>query len=122
MKGIGVDIVEISRIKRMVDRWGNRFAQKVFTPREIELCEKKPNFVHSLAARWAAKEAFAKAIGTGWDAAFRWKEIEILSDLKGKPIVYLAKSMKAATAGSPVLVSLSHSNEYAIAIVMIDDN
>lgn len=121
IKGIGIDIVEISRIKRMIERWGNRFAQKVFTQREIQLCEMKPDFVQSLTARWAAKEAFAKALGTGWDATFRWREIEILSDPKGKPFMLLSGSMKQAVASARIHLSLSHSNENAIAIVMIED-
>lgn len=105
----------------MIARWDRRFAQKVFTQREIDLCASKPNFAHSIAARWAAKEAFSKALGTGWDTAFRWKEIEILTDPKGKPVMLLSGNMQKAVAGAYVHVSLSHSNENAIAVVIIEE-
>lgn len=118
--GIGIDIVTISRFQKLVERYQSKFTQKIFTARELALCEVKANKIESLAARWAAKEAFSKAIGTGWREPFRWKSIEILADDLGKPRLVLAPEIKSVFPIARIHVSLSHTAEYATAIVILE--
>lgn len=113
----GVDIIEIGRIARVVDRYGERFLHRVYTEAEQTLYRGR---IPELAARFAAKEAVSKALGTGiW--GIRWREMEILPDMRGKPLVYL-HGAAAERARSIELrhfdVSLSHSREFAIAVVV----
>lgn len=113
----GIDIIEIPRIERVVRRYGERFLQRVYTEAEQALYRGR---VPELAARFAAKEAVSKALGTGiW--GIRWREMEILPDMRGKPLVYL-HGAAAARARELNLrhfaVSLSHSRELAMAVVV----
>ena len=112
MQHIGVDIVEINRIKKAVERRGRSFLERVYTPTELELYEK--NF-SSLAARFSGKEAVIKALDS---RSIGLKDIEILSDASGKPHVrlYGRAQHKAAEIGlSDIAISLSHCKEYAVA-------
>lgn len=114
---IGVDIVAINRIERAIAYWGERFLKRVYTDAELELC---CGHASSLAARFAGKEAVIKALG-GLSKGFRWREIEILSDPRGKPLVNLYGSMlnKADSLGLRNLaISLSDCEEYAVAFVV----
>lgn len=125
MFAIGVDIVEVTRITRAVDRWGDRFLRRVFTPAEIAYCGQR---MPSLAGRWAAKEAVSKALGTGWapqrpHAAgwIDWAEIEIVRQESGEPGLRLhgkalarARHLGLATWK----LSLSHTDDYAVAMVL----
>ncbi|MBN2090064.1 holo-ACP synthase [candidate division KSB1 bacterium] len=120
--GIGIDIVEIDRFQASVDRFGARFYQKVFTATELEYCLKKVNWIESLAVRWAAKEAFSKAIGTGWRKPFHWKAIEILNDPAGKPFISLNGELVNLLKNKMIQLSLSHSRNNAIAFVVIEEN
>ncbi len=116
MQYIGVDIIEITRIDKLIKRWGKTFLQRVFTPSELEFY----NSVPSLAARFAAKEAVLKALGA-CDKGISWQEIEILAELNGKPSVNLmgkAKLHADESAISKINISLSHSKEYAVAFVV----
>ena len=116
MQHIGVDIIEIARIEEAVSNWGERFLNRVYTEAEITLCRKNSS---SLAARFASKEAVMKLLGTGIRGV-SWKEIETLSYLSGKPLVnlYGKAQIKAEELGlKEIAVSLSHSKEYAIAMV-----
>lgn len=113
----GVDIIEIGRIKDAIDRWGGRFLHRIYTGSELRLCRKKPQ---ALAARFAGKEAVMKALGTGVKGV-SWREIEILADSKGKPLVNLfgkARSRANDLGLGDLAVSLSHSREYAVAFVV----
>ena len=117
MKAIGVDIIEIGRVAQSIDRFGQRFLKRVYTERELAYCHGQ---VSSLAARWAAKEATAKALGTGIGAV-SWQEIEVVSQSNQQPTLQL-HGAAAALAGqlglSGFAVSLSHTREYAIAFVV----
>ena len=116
MHCIGVDIIEIARIERAIARWGESFLRRVYTEPELRLYHKKPS---SLAARFAGKEAVIKALGIQ-PKGIGWKEIEILSDPNGKPLVHLygkAQNQANDLGLTKLAISLSHSKEYAIAFV-----
>jgi holo-[acyl-carrier protein] synthase len=118
MKAIGVDIIEIDRVAQSVARFGDRFLNRVFTSKELTYCEGR---VGSLAVRWAAKEAVAKALGTGIGQV-SWQEIEIVNDAKKRrPSVRLhgaATDLAASLGISEFAVSLSHSKDIAVAFVV----
>jgi holo-[acyl-carrier protein] synthase len=116
----GVDIIEIERVANAMARWGDRFVERVFTPDEMAACRGLPQ---ELAARFAAKEAASKALGTGiWCAdGARWRDIEVLPDRLGKPCIRLsgrARQRARRLRLGPLAVSLSHSDNLAIAFVV----
>jgi holo-[acyl-carrier protein] synthase len=116
---VGVDLIEISRIQAMIERWGDRFLNRIYTPDEIARCRGR---VPELAVRFAAKEAISKALGVGiWGRmGIRWQDAEVLSDPLGKPEVHLyGRAAERATvlALNHWAISLSHSNDNAIAMV-----
>ncbi len=119
--GLGIDVVEISRIKEMEERWGARFIERVFTKEEIAYCSAKANRAESYAVRFAAKEAFAKALGTGWDGNFQWKDFSVNTEPGGKPSAVLSTSMQKKLQNNNVHLSLSHSDQYATAVVILED-
>ena len=117
MHFVGVDIIEIERIEEAVARWGERFLNRVYTEAELGICRER---APALAVRFAAKEAVMKALGTGTNGV-GWREIEVLSNPDGKPLVYLygGARKKADELGLVDMdVSLSHSREYAVASVV----
>ncbi len=117
MHHIGIDIIEIARIQKALDRWGGRFLQRVYTEPELRLCRKKPS---SLATRFAGKEAVMKALGTGIKG-ISWREIEILAEPSGKPTVRLYGKAQEKADGlgmDKLAISLSDSKEYAVAFVV----
>jgi len=116
--GTGVDIVEISRMQDAIKRWGEAFLTKIFTPREITYSNSKRFSHQHFAARFAAKEAVVKAFGDPRKHPLNWTEIEVLNDREGKPTIVFHKgalAVKNKKKISEVIVSLSHSREYAIA-------
>jgi holo-[acyl-carrier protein] synthase len=116
---VGVDIVEIERVAGVIARWGERFLQRVYTETELSYCRGR---IPELAARFAGKEAVTKALGTGI-RGLAWREMEILADPLGKPLVRLhgrAKARAAAIGLSHFAVSLSHSRDYAVAVVVAE--
>jgi len=121
--GIGTDIVEVTRVEGETARLGPAFLQEVFTPAEIEYCERRRRKYESYAARFAAKEAFLKALGTGGRDGIGWQEIEIVLDDRGRPDLALrgrAKELADERGVSGVHVSLSHSRELAAAVVVLE--
>lgn len=115
----GVDIVEVSRIRKMVKRWGKRFLDRIYTDTELRICKGKPE---RLASRFAGKEAVMKALGTG-ARGISWREIEIASESSGKPVVnlYGKAQAKAENLGLRELaISLSDTREYSVAFVVGD--
>ena len=117
----GIDIVEVKRVKRLVERWGDRFLHRVFTPSEIAYCRGKSWPEQSLAARFAAKEAIVKAIGTGLSQGIRWTSMEIVNDKNGRPSVKLGKRIKDKIGDKRILISMSHTKEYAVAQAILVD-
>ena len=116
--GIGIDIVEVERIERLLARQGDKFLKRVFTKAEVEYCMKKAQPAVHLAARFAAKEAAVKALGTGFAKGVRMRDIEVVVADNGQPRIKLhgaaAKKYDALRATS-ILLSLSHTSEYAAA-------
>jgi len=120
--GIGTDIIAVARIGRLIER-NPRFVEKVYSASEQEYCQSKANPAQSYAARFAAKEAFMKALGTGWDEGICWAEIEVINNDKGKPeIVLRGATLRyfAARKLDRIHLSLSHEKEYAIATVIVE--
>ena len=122
--GCGIDLVKIERIEKIIKRWGNNFTSRIFTPLEEEYCEKKKgNKFQSYAGKFAAKEALLKALGLGLRGA-NWKEIEIKNDELGQPIIDTSGKLKniAYSKGvSKYFISISHTKEYAIAQVILEN-
>lgn len=118
---IGVDIVEIFRIKNIIKN-NPRFVNRVFTAREIQASKKKTLVYGEYAIRFAAKESTMKALGTGWRKGIRWQDIELLHKNSGQPYIILrnkAKELAAKLGVAKILVSLSHSQKYAVANVVL---
>ncbi len=120
IEGIGIDVVEIPRIQRAIDTWGDVFLTKIFTDRELGYARSKKNPTHHLAARFAVKEAVAKALSTGWRGGFRWKDVEVENDAAGKPSVALYGPVKNLLTGRRILVTISHSEGVVVASALIE--
>jgi holo-[acyl-carrier protein] synthase len=120
VRAIGVDVCEVNRIARIIDEQGDRFLQKVFTEKEIEYCNKKHSKAECFAVRFAAKEAFLKALGTGLRDGLKWKDMEIDNDALGKPFFRLYDKCAEKTTGSQILLSMSHTESTAVAFVVIE--
>ena len=117
---IGVDMAEVDRIEEMIAKHGDRFLQRVFTSLEIDYCQKKAN-AQSFAARFAVKEAVFKAAGTGLNLGMRWKDVEVENDDKGKPFVRLYGKTAEILENTNVHVSISHTGNMAIAMVVVEE-
>ena len=122
--GCGVDMIEIARIAETLDRYGDRFCERVFCADEILYCRRKRESAESFAARFAAKEAAAKALGTGIHSGVGWQDIEVVRAPSGKPS--LAFHGRAATIAGRLgvrnaVISLTHSRAYALAYVVLED-
>ncbi len=122
--GSGIDLVEIGRIHDSVERFGKRFLDRIFTAAEQAYCLRKRKAAESLAARFAAKEAGAKALGTGISQGVNWLEIEVLRERSGRPTLRFhgrAAEMAAAMGVANVALSLTHSGDLAMASVVLED-
>ena len=122
--GIGIDIVDIRRVEKTINKYGDRFINKCFLKTEIQKSENRRNIIHSYAKKFAAKEACAKALGTGLAKGVYWKDIEISNNNFGKPILTLhnkaAKILNLISSkNTRVEVSLSDEKNYAISNVII---
>jgi holo-[acyl-carrier protein] synthase len=122
--GMGTDLVEIERVARSIERYGERFLERVYTLEEIAYCMQKRGFAESFAARFAAKEAGAKALGTGISRGVSWREFEVKRAMSGKPSLVLsgrALELAEALGVARVSLSLTHSRELAMAVVVMED-
>ena len=116
--GIGTDIVECLRIAQMIERHGELFIGRVFTPAEVEYCSIRKSATQHYSGRWAAKEAILKAIGTGWVRGISWQDMEVVNDMGGRPEVQLSGGAAEACQKRgirKVLVSISHCRSHATA-------
>jgi holo-[acyl-carrier protein] synthase len=121
--GLGIDIIEIARVKKSIDKYGNKFLKKVFTKEEIKYCEAKFNKYQHYAARFAAKEAVYKALASGWKEGLRWKDIEIQNDASGMPSINPKGKLKSFLKKDTQLrISISHADNYVTSVAIIFRN
>jgi len=121
--GSGIDIAEVPRIAEVIQRHGQRFLHRVFTEGEIAYCDSKANRIERYAARFAAKEAGMKALGTGWNHGVRWRDVEVCRQPGGRPTLAFhgrAAEFAAKLGTRNVALSLSHTAEQAIAQVILE--
>ena len=119
MVSVGVDIVEVERVGRAIDRWGARFLDRIFTPDEIRYCLGRAREAESFAVRFAAKEAFSKALKIGKVSI--WREVEVVKGEGPRPAVQLHGGAKKLVGGRRIDLSLSHAESHAVAVVLIED-
>jgi holo-[acyl-carrier protein] synthase len=121
--GTGIDIAEVPRIGQSIARFGDRFLQRIFTAGEIRYCDSKMNRAERYAARFAAKEAAMKALGTGWSHGVRWRDCEVVRLPSGRPTIHFhgkAGEIAATLGVKNAALSLSHTAEQAIAQVILE--
>ena len=121
--GIGLDLVQVERLQRILDRWGERFEKRVFTTEELVVCGQRRNRAACLALRFAAKEAFVKALGTGIRGAMGWLDIEVRNAASGQPRIAL--SPRAASFCRELNIcswhlSLTDDGAYGAAVVVLE--
>jgi holo-[acyl-carrier protein] synthase len=122
--GLGTDLIETGRVEESIKRFGERFLERIYSPGEIAYCKRKKNAAESFAARFAAKEAGAKALGTGISRGVTWKEFEVKREASGKPSLHLsgrAAELAGAMGVRRIQLSLTHSREFALAVVVVED-
>ncbi len=123
--GIGIDTIEVQRIEKTIAEYGDQFLLRIYTDAEVRYCRSRKFSAEHFAARFAAKEAFAKAIGTGIRRGFIWKEVEVQKEYSGKPIIKLQGSMignvaKIVGAEYQIQVSITHTKNMAEAMVAVE--
>jgi len=121
--GTGVDLAEVARIRATIERFGARFIERVYTPGEIAYVERKANRFERYAARFAAKEARMKAIGTGWKRGVRWRDFEVANLPSGKPTLRLhgrAAELATELGVQRISLSLTHTSELGMAHVILE--
>ena len=121
--GSGIDIAEVPRIAEAIERHGQRFLHRVFTEGEIAYCDSKANRIERYAARFAAKEAGMKALGTGWNHGVRWRDVEVCRQPGGRPTLAFhgrAAEFAVKLGTKNIALSLSHTAEQAIAQVILE--
>ena len=117
-QGIGIDIIEIDRVRQSIDRHGQHFLNRLFCQQEQDYCYRFKDPGPHFAGRFAAKEAIAKALGTGFGADLSWQDIEVIGDEHGKPTVHFSDAAKKRFNNPQMLLSISHSTTHATAIAM----
>lgn len=121
--GVGIDLVRVERIRQSLDRWGARFENRVFTPAELAACEGRRNRARCLASRFAAKEAFVKALGTGMRPPLRWRDVEVRNNALGKPEIVLSAAARQFCLARGAIhwhVSLTDEGDYSAAVVVLE--
>lgn len=121
--GIGIDIVKTNRVKEIIEKYGSRFCERIFTPAENDYCLRKSRPYIHFATRFAAKEAFAKATGQGIRNGITWKDIEVVNEQSGKPVLNLygqSADLCARLGIRQKLISISHEEDYGIAVVILE--
>src|SRR5690242_16214770 len=121
--GTGVDLAEVPRIRSAIERFGERFVRRIYTPLEIAYVDRKANRVERYAARFAAKEAGMKAIGTGWNHGVRWRDLEVSRKPGGRPTLLLhgkAAEFASKLGATNIALSLTHTAEQAMAFVILE--
>jgi len=122
--GTGVDLAEVPRIRASIERYGEKFIRRIYTPAEIAYVERKANRFERFAARFAAKEAGMKAIGTGWKFGVTWQDFEVANLPSGKPTLRLhgvAARVAEKLGVRHISLSLTHTTEYGLAHLILED-
>jgi holo-[acyl-carrier protein] synthase len=121
--GTGIDLAEVARIREAAEKYGRRFLERVFTPAEIAYVERKANRYERYAARFAAKEAAMKALGTGWRRGVRWQDFEVRNQASGRPTLLLhgvAAEIARRLGVERIHLSLTHTETIAQAFVILE--
>ena len=119
--GIGTDIIECLRIAQMIEKHGEQFVNRVYTPREIEYSSSRKSATQHYAGRWAAKEAVLKAIGTGWIKGITWRDVEVENQFGGKPVINLSGGALESSKKrgiDQIMISISHCRSHATAYAL----
>ena len=122
--GSGIDIAEVPRVRHSIERYGSRFLNRIFTPGEQRYCDSKANRVERYAARFAAKEAAMKALGTGWNQGVRWRDCEVVRMPGSRPTIHFhgkAGEFAARLGMKNAALSITHTKEQAIAQVILEN-
>jgi holo-[acyl-carrier protein] synthase len=122
--GTGVDLAEVPRIRQSIERYGARFLNRIYTEAEISYCEEKASRFESYAARFAAKEAGMKALGTGWSRGVRWRDIEVVRRRGQRPTIQFhgeAAAIATKLGAKNIALSLTHTSEQALAHVILEN-
>ena len=122
--GTGVDLAEVPRIRQSIERYGARFLNRIYTEAEISYCEEKASRFESYAARFAAKEAGMKALGTGWSRGVRWRDIEVVRRRGQRPTIQFhgeAAAIATRLGAKNIALSLTHTSEQALAHVILEN-
>ncbi|MCI0452882.1 MAG: holo-ACP synthase [Candidatus Latescibacteria bacterium] len=120
---MGIDLIEIARVRRVHGEYPARFVERILTPHEREYVARYADPVPRIAGRFAAKEACMKALGTGWGAGVRWRDVEVVRNPRGKPEIQLhgrAKEICALLGGTVVHCTITHTDDQAMAMVVIE--
>jgi len=121
--GIGTDIIECLRIAQMIERHGELFITRVYTPHEIQYCQTRKQATQHFAGRWAAKEAVLKALGTGWRKGISWRDVEVRNEPGGRPTIVLrggARDVLEARGIETMHISISHCRSHATAYAIAE--
>jgi holo-[acyl-carrier protein] synthase len=121
--GLGVDIAEVARVKAAIERHGETFLRRLYTPKEREYCERFKNKYERYAGRFAAKEAAMKALGTGWSRGVRWVDVEVVREKGGRPTIKLAgeaANVAARMGVKNIALSITHTADQAFAQVIFE--
>jgi holo-[acyl-carrier protein] synthase len=121
--GIGTDLAEVARIRRSAEQYGDRFLRRIYTERERNYALTKANWAERLAARFAAKEAGMKAIGTGWNRGVGWQDLEIVNEPSGRPTLSLhgaAERIAGELGVVRISLSMTHTKDTAMALVILE--
>ena len=121
--GTGVDLAEVDRVRQAIERHGQRFIERIYTPAEIAYAQRKANRYERYAARFAAKEAGMKAIGTGWKRGVRWRDFEVINLPSGRPTLLfhgVAAQFAESLGVRNIALSLTHTSVQAMAIVILE--
>jgi len=121
--GVGTDLAEVARIRQSIAHFGDRFLNRIYTNGERAYCLSKANSAERFAARFAAKEAGMKAIGTGWRMGVTWKDFEVVNEPSGRPTLRLmgtASKIAESIGTARIVISLTHTSEMAFAVVILE--
>lgn len=119
--GLGIDLVEVARIRAAIARYGDRFLNRIYTEEELRFCNPRTNRELAYAARFAAKEAFFKALGTGLSRGVKWRDVAVCDDEHSRPRIEVRGKAREILGSSRTQLSLSHTRKYAIAVVVIEE-